>query len=79
MTTTQSTTCPKCFGHMESGFMIERGGGPRDRQVRWVEGEPISHSSFFPGVHLEGREPMPVTTYRCGGCGYLESFAIPAA
>ena len=33
--------CPKCSGRMESGFMIERGGGPRDQQVRWVEGEPI--------------------------------------
>jgi hypothetical protein len=58
-------------------FMIERGGGPRDRQVRWVEGEPIQRS-FFPGVELEGREPMPVRIYRCHSCGYLESFEIPA-
>jgi hypothetical protein len=49
---------------MEPGFMLERGGGPRDLQVRWVEGEPIPRL-FFAGVKLEGREPMPVTTFRC--------------
>ena len=54
--------------------MIERGGGPRDQQVRWVEGEPIPRF-WFHGVKLEGREPVPVTTFRCEGCGYLESFA----
>jgi hypothetical protein len=25
---------------MEPGFMLERGDGPLDLQVRWVEGEP---------------------------------------
>jgi hypothetical protein len=70
--------CPKCAGHMESGFMIERGGGPRDRQVRWVEGEPIP-TLWFAGVKIQDQEPIPVTTYRCSGCGYLESFAIPPA
>ena len=74
---TQPTTCPKCGAHMEPGFMLERGGGPRDQQVRWVEGEPIPRL-FFSGVKLEGREPMPVTTFRCDGCGYLESFARPS-
>jgi len=75
---TQPTTCPKCGAHMEPGFMLERGGGPRDQQVRWVEGEPVPRL-FFSGVKLEGREPMPVTTFRCDGCGYHESFARPSA
>lgn len=75
---TQPMTCPKCSGRMESGFMIERRGGAVDQQVRWVEGEPVPRF-FFSGVRLEGREPMPVTTYRCDGCGYLESFAMPTA
>ncbi|MEO8260331.1 MAG: hypothetical protein ABI868_23500 [Acidobacteriota bacterium] len=63
---------------MASGLMIERGGGPADQQVRWVEGEPVPRS-WFQGVQLEGRTPMPVTTYRCDACGYLESFALPIA
>ena len=70
--------CPKCSGHMESGFMIERGGGPADQQVRWVEGAPIPRF-WLHGVNLGGREPIPVTTFRCDGCGYLESFAMPGA
>jgi uncharacterized protein DUF6487 len=71
-------TCPKCNGRMEPGFMLERGGGPHDQQVRWVEGEPTPRL-FFSGVKLERREPMPVTTFRCDRCGYLESFAHPSA
>ena len=78
MMTQHPMTCPKCSGHMESGFMIEREGGPNDQQVRWVEGEPIPQF-WFHGVKLEGREPIPVTTYRCEGCGYLESFAMASA
>ena len=27
----------------------------------------------------EGREPMPVKTFRCDGCGYRESFARAGA
>jgi hypothetical protein len=75
---TQPTTCSKCGGHMEPGFMLERGHGPSDQQVRWVEGEPTPRL-FFSGVKLGGRHPMPVTTFRCDRCGYLESFATPGA
>ena len=74
---TKVTTCPKCGSRMEPGFMLERGGGPRDQQVRWVEGEPVARW-FFSGVKLEGREALPVTTFRCDGCGFLESFAKPS-
>ena len=78
MTAMTQPTCPKCGGQMEPGFMLERGGGPHDQQVRWVEGEPTPRL-FFSGVKLEGREPMSVTTFRCDSCGYLESFARPGA
>ena len=71
---TQPMICPKCSGEMENGFMIEHGYGPGEQQVRWVEGKPIPRF-WSRGVNLEGREPLPVTTFRCEGCGYLESFA----
>jgi len=48
----------ECSGHMESAFMIERGGGPRDRQVRWVEGEPIP-TFWFAGVKIAIRSRSP--------------------
>ena len=72
--TQQPKTCPKCSGRMEPGFMADRAGGATDLQARWVEGEPIPRF-FFDGVKMRGREPVPVSTYRCEGCGYLESFA----
>ena len=76
--TQERRTCPKCSGHMESGFMADRMGGGTDLQARWVEGEPIPRF-FFDGVKMKGREPVPVKTFRCEGCGYLESFAMPSA
>ena len=72
---TQPTTCPKCNGSMEPGLMLDRKDWASDLQVRWVGGEPTP-KTFFGGMSLKGREPLPVTTYRCEGCGYLESFAI---
>ena len=74
---TLPTTCPKCNGRMEPGLMLDRKEGS-DLQARWVGGEPTP-KTFFGYISLKGREPMRVTTYRCEGCGYLESFAIRAS
>ena len=67
--------CPKCSSHMESGFIIDRAQGAANLQAKWVDGPPTP-SVWRHGVKLQGRQPVPVTTFRCGGCGYLESFAI---
>jgi hypothetical protein len=75
---TQPTTCPKCHGSMEQGLMLDRKDGGSDLQARWVRGEPTPRT-FWGNVRLKGRKPLPVTTYRCEGCGYLESFAIRAS
>ena len=75
---TQPTTCPKCNGRMEPGLMLDAKDWASDLQARWVAGEPTP-KAFFGGMNLKGREPLPVTTYRCEGCGYLESFAIGAS
>ena len=74
---TQPTTCPKCDGIMEPGLMLDRKEAS-DLQARGVGGEPTPQT-FFGNIRLKGREPLPVTTYRCEGCGYLESFAIRAS
>lgn len=64
--------CPKCSGQMEEGFVLDRTYGA-NLQTLWVEGPPTT--SFWTGVKMKGREQLPVTTFRCSKCGYLESFA----
>ena len=44
-------------------------------QASWVEGPP--RKSFWTGLKLSGSVQLPVTTYRCGRCGFLESYATP--
>jgi hypothetical protein len=73
---TQPKTCSKCSGHMEPGFIVDRAGGAANLQAKWVEGAP-TQGFWRHGVKMQGREPVPVTTFRCDGCGFLESFALP--
>lgn len=58
---------------MEEGFILDETHGGQ-RQSRWVEGKPIR--SFWTGLKIakEARR-LPITTYRCRRCGFLESFA----
>ena len=57
---------------MEDGFVLDHTHGGRV-QSGWVEGKP--ERSIWIGIKLKGREQMPITTYRCPQCGYLESYA----
>ena len=41
--------------------------------AHWVSGPP--EPSFWTGVRVRDRPNMPVRTYRCEQCGYLESYA----
>jgi hypothetical protein len=60
---------------MESGFVLDITHGAIV-QSSWVEGVPIK--SVWTGLKLKGRQRLPVTTYRCKKCGFLESYAAPA-
>lgn len=66
-------TCPRCRGPMEEGYVLDLGNSNRRHQETWVEGAP--ESSFWRGLKTEGRENLPVTTWRCRACGCLESYA----
>ena len=70
----QERVCPKCRKSMEPGFVLDQTYGA-NAQSAWVEG--AAERSIWTGVKLKGRERVPVTTYRCSGCGYLESYATP--
>lgn len=64
--------CPKCRSRMERGFLRDS-HQHQVRTARWFEGEP--EKSFFGGLKTKGKRTYDVTTYRCGRCGYLESYA----
>lgn len=67
MTAKTELRCPKCGQSMMAGFIgVSTDKGTR--QNAWAEGEMW----FF---LLYGGKTTPVTTYRCPGCGYLESYA----
>ena len=65
--------CPKCKKAMGAGFVIDRGNSDRKYVQQWVEGVP--EKSFWTGLSVRKRAVLPVTTYRCASCGFLESYA----
>lgn len=64
--------CPKCARAMERGFLLDQTHGA-NTQSAWIEGMP--ERSVWTGLKLKGRRRLAVTTYRCTGCGFLESYA----
>ena len=65
-------SCPKCGQRMSVGFSFDAvpGGG---KPERWIEGKP--QWSFWRGVKTYNKKQYEVATYRCIGCGFLESYA----
>ena len=68
----EPTRCSKCNGEMVQGFIFESEGHRLDT---WVEGTP--KKSWWGGATAPKEECVPVATFRCSGCGYLESYARP--
>ena len=66
----ESIVCPKCNRAMEAGFILE----DAKTVSQWVEGAP--ERGFLSVIKTNDRDKFQVTTYRCAGCGYLESYAL---
>ena len=66
--------CPKCSSRMDEGFLLDR-ASEGNGQATWVEGGV--QKSFWLGIVLKGRTQIPVRTFRCRTCGFLESYAKP--
>jgi len=66
--------CPKCQGEMEQGFVLDNTYGERIVS-HWSSGQP--KKSFWTGTKLSEDKQIPIGTFRCKDCGYLESFARP--
>jgi hypothetical protein len=65
-------TCPKCRAAMEPGLVLDQTYGAMT-QSAWIAGAP--EPSFWTGLKVSGKAQLPVTTYRCTGCGFLEAYA----
>lgn len=66
-----SKSCPKCGARMERGFVPEA----KDHSTKvemWVEGAP---QKTWWGLDYKGSRRLEIETWRCGRCGYLESYA----
>ena len=70
----RSRTCPKCQASMSEGFVIDKSDSGRSVSS-WLEGAP--DKSMWLGVRLGGKTPVEIATWRCGSCGFLESYAKP--
>ncbi len=71
----QEPTCPRCQSAMVRGYLLDRtynGFGVGT----WIEGPP--EISGFPDlVRPRLKRSIPIASYRCTGCGYLELYARP--
>lgn len=64
--------CPKCGSTMEEGFVLDVTHGGQFVS-RWVAGKP--EPSFWTGTKVRDKEQHQIQTFRCAGCGFLESYA----
>ncbi len=73
---TEAIRCPKCNGVMVQGFISDWWASHSCRVSNWVEGAP-GKSSWFGSVPAPAEKRIPVGTFRCSVCGFLESYAHP--
>jgi rubredoxin len=65
--------CPKCEAAMQEGFIPVCIGPPPAVASVWVVGPP--EKGRLGGVKFDRRNQCQIRSYRCSGCGYLESYA----
>ena len=65
--------CAACQAPMAPGFLLDRGYNDQGRVAEWIEGAP--DPSFWQGLKLDGRQRLPVESWRCSACGLLTSYA----
>ncbi|GMV15619.1 MAG: hypothetical protein HS104_25680 [Polyangiaceae bacterium] len=69
---TSPLQCPKCESEMEQGFVLDNTYGAR-LVSQWAPGAPLK--SFWTRTKLPEEDLIPIGTYRCSSCGYLEQYA----
>lgn len=66
------TVCPKCSGEMERGFVLDMSHAAR-LVSQWGRGAP--QKSFWMATKAPDDATVPIGTFRCATCGFLESYA----
>ena len=74
---TKAIQCPKCNGEMVQGFIIDFKGTKSSIVSNWVEGAPGKATWFGTSIPAPAEKCIPVGTFRCSVCGFLESYAQP--
>ena len=67
--------CPKCEGEMELGFILDSNQGGQVVS-RWAAGVP-QKSFWTVQKTVPEASVIPIGTFRCASCGFLESYARP--
>jgi hypothetical protein len=62
---------------MHVGYLLEYGDSNFRTAAQWVSGAP--EDSAFQGANLKGRQQYTIQAFRCGKCGFLESYALPGS
>jgi hypothetical protein len=57
---------------MEQGFVLDNTHGGRVVS-QWAAGAPLK--SIWMGLKLPDEKLVPIGTYRCSSCGFLEQYA----
>jgi hypothetical protein len=72
----ESPTCPRCRWAMARGYLLDQAQGGFGMGT-WIEGQPVRSgwSNLIRPPRLE--RSIPIVSYRCTGCGYLELYARP--
>jgi hypothetical protein len=67
--------CLRCSITMEEGYLADGSYGATTAAAKWVDGAPDVR---WYGVKTKGHDQIPLSTYRCASCGYVEFRAIAA-
>ncbi len=65
-------TCPRCTRSMEEGFILDVSDSGVKGTSKWHEGKP---NRRWWGIKTSKAATREVSTWRCTGCGFLESYA----
>jgi hypothetical protein len=72
--TQAAMSCPKCQGEMVRGYVLDF--SPIGNRVsKWNAGPPKKAGLAGSAGIMDSTSEIPISTFRCQSCGFLESYA----
>lgn len=68
--------CPKCDKIMDRGYVPDALDHASVVLAKWTPGVP-EERRFLGGIKMHEEGGIPLTAYRCPGCGFVELYARP--